>query len=235
MVIDSSVRMQALLESSEALQHGISDLDDEEARARSLLPGWTRGHVLTHLARNADALINLVTWARTGEETPMYLSREKRAADIEAGATRPATELVADVRDSSERLLSELQALPEAAWDSRWGFTGRERGAFEIPLLRRTEVEVHHVDLDLDYTPAHWPASFVEDALEDVTVDYTERGEISGFTVVPTDRDASWPVTGGGPAVSGPAPALLAWLIGRTDGTGLQSESGSLPQLGVWR
>ncbi|MFF9641495.1 maleylpyruvate isomerase N-terminal domain-containing protein [Kitasatospora aureofaciens] len=29
-------------------------LCDADARAPSLLPGWSRGHVLTHLARNAD-------------------------------------------------------------------------------------------------------------------------------------------------------------------------------------
>ena len=44
----------------------------------SLLPGWSRGHVLTHLARNADGAVNLLTWARTGVETPQYVSQEQR-------------------------------------------------------------------------------------------------------------------------------------------------------------
>ena len=30
-------------------------LDDDAVRAPSPLPGWTRGHVLTHVARNADS------------------------------------------------------------------------------------------------------------------------------------------------------------------------------------
>ena len=56
----------------------VAALTDSQARAPSLLPGWTRGHVVTHLARNADALRNLLTWARTGIPTPMYPSRQAR-------------------------------------------------------------------------------------------------------------------------------------------------------------
>ena len=49
-----------------------------------LLPGWTVGHVLTHVARNADAYTNLLTWARTGVETPAYASPEAREALLRA-------------------------------------------------------------------------------------------------------------------------------------------------------
>jgi len=72
-------------------------LRDARAREPSLLPGWSRGHVLTHIARNADGLANLLRWAGTGRETPMYASAASRSADIEAGAGRPAAELTADV------------------------------------------------------------------------------------------------------------------------------------------
>ena len=51
----------------------------------SMLPGWTRRHVLSHVAANAEALGNLVQWARTGVETPMYGSPEARAAGIARG------------------------------------------------------------------------------------------------------------------------------------------------------
>src|SRR6266496_3912112 len=79
-------------------------LSDTQAREPSLLPGWTRGHVLTHIARNADGMVNLLHWARTGTQTPMYASPESRAADIEAGAGRPAAGLAADVRESAAAL-----------------------------------------------------------------------------------------------------------------------------------
>ena len=65
------------------------------------LPGWTRAHVLTHVARNADAMVNLVTWARTGVQTPAYVSRDARDADIETGAGRTPAEIRDDLVSSS--------------------------------------------------------------------------------------------------------------------------------------
>jgi maleylpyruvate isomerase len=76
-----------------ALLATAAKLDDDDVRAPSLLPGWTRGHVLTHVARNADGGTRLLTWARTGAESYEYPSLEARAAEIEDGAGRPATDL----------------------------------------------------------------------------------------------------------------------------------------------
>jgi maleylpyruvate isomerase len=67
-----------------------SALDDPGVTGASVLPGWTRGHVLTHISRNADGATNLLTWARTGVPTPQYASLDQRARDIEAGAGRRA-------------------------------------------------------------------------------------------------------------------------------------------------
>ncbi|HEX2301338.1 MAG TPA: maleylpyruvate isomerase N-terminal domain-containing protein, partial [Pseudonocardiaceae bacterium] len=77
------------------LEQAVAGLDELSGPSR--LPGWTRGHVVTHLARNAEGLTRLLTWARTGVETPMYPSREARAADIEAGAGRPPAEQLDDL------------------------------------------------------------------------------------------------------------------------------------------
>ena len=93
--------------STDSVFADIDGLSDAQAREPSMLPGWSRGHVLTHLARNADAMVNLLTWARTGDETPMYPSREQRNADIEAGSGRPASDLVADVHATHERMLAD--------------------------------------------------------------------------------------------------------------------------------
>src|SRR5947209_20220908 len=87
--------------------------DDPDVREPSLLPGWTRGHVLTHLARNADGGTRILTWARTGEEIPEYPSMQARAEQIEAGQGRPARDLVADVRDSAARFARAYRAMPE--------------------------------------------------------------------------------------------------------------------------
>ncbi|MEJ7691171.1 MAG: maleylpyruvate isomerase N-terminal domain-containing protein [Nocardioidaceae bacterium] len=131
MPLDIVTRLEALESSTASLLRSLEDLDNDEVRAASLLPGWSRGHVLTHLARNADAMVNLVSWAHSGTETPMYASRDKRDADITSGAVRSAAALRADVRESHEQLLRAMAELSDEQWATsiRWG---RAR-----PLVRR--------------------------------------------------------------------------------------------------
>src|SRR5262245_39489602 len=111
----------------------------------SALPGWTVGHVLTHVARNADAYTNLLTWARTGVETPAYASSSARAAGIEEGAARPLREQVVDVREAHERFSDAAAAMTAEAWTFFLEPTGQSAAA--VPWARLREVEVHHVDL----------------------------------------------------------------------------------------
>src|SRR5580704_17394201 len=83
-----------------ALAATTANISEAQAREPSLLPGWTRGHVLIHIARNADSLRNLLIWAGTGVETPQYSSLEEREAGITAGADKPAADLRADIAES---------------------------------------------------------------------------------------------------------------------------------------
>jgi maleylpyruvate isomerase len=231
-----SAAVDALNASTHTLQRTIADLRDGQAREPSLLPDWTRGHVLTHLARNADALCNLVTWARTGVETPMYVNRESRNADIEAGSSRPAADLVSDVASSHDRLAAAIGSLDDDQWLAtiRWGRRNRESPASVIPVVRRLEVEVHHVDLDLDYTLAHLPSDFVLWLLADTAAELSARDDIGGFVLVGNDNEGRWTVGVGGPEITGTPPSLLGWVLGRTDGIGVHSEE-PLPHLGPWR
>ena len=80
-----------------------ASLSDADVRAPSRLPGWTRGHVLAHLAANADSYVSLLTWARTGVRTPQYSSYESRAAAIEAHALQPAAQHLARLEDGAAR------------------------------------------------------------------------------------------------------------------------------------
>ncbi len=91
-------------------------MSDDQAREPSLLPGWSRGHLLTHIARNADSLRNLLIWARTGVETPQYPSGEARDEGIAAGASQPASELSEDVDASAEQLAAEAARLNGTNW-----------------------------------------------------------------------------------------------------------------------
>jgi maleylpyruvate isomerase len=239
--------LQMVETSADRLLRSVSDLDDADVAAPSALPAWSRGHVLTHLARNADALGNLLAWARTGVETPMYPSRQARDDEIEAGAGRGAADQRADLQRSQARFMEGAGALGDADWRApvRWGYDGRECTADLVPWLRLVELEVHHVDLDVGYTPAHWPAPFVRRQLDRVAEERRLRDDTPPLTLRATDDVAEHVLgDGAGPVVSGPRAALLAWLLGRSRGTGLTvrpdgaadgATEGALPTLTAWR
>ena len=137
-------------------------LDDETIRVASLCEGWTRAHVLSHIARNADALGNLVSWAVTGIPRPMYDSPDARDADIVAGSTRGAHEVLTDLEDSAARFASAATGLagtPERAEVEMRG--GRTVLGGQLPTLRLMEVVFHHVDLFAGYTFADADPGFV--------------------------------------------------------------------------
>jgi maleylpyruvate isomerase len=137
-------------------------LTDPDVREPSLLPGWTRGHVLTHLCRGADALRTLLAGARAGEDRPAYASEQARADAIEKGAGRSAKDLAADLAGSAMALRTIARGLPGEAWQYQVRIPGGARIPAAGLLTRRlAEVELHHADLGRGYGPADWPASFV--------------------------------------------------------------------------
>lgn len=206
-------------------------LDDADVRQPSLLPGWSRGHVLTHVARNADGGTRMLTWARTGIENPEYASMAARAEQIEAGHCRSARDLLLDVRDSAARFAAAYELMPDQAWTRilRWT-SGKERPASRAADSRLTEVLVHHVDLRAGFGPADWPGDFVDTTLAAVTSAYAARDQISSLRLTAVDTGAEYRVGAQHAAnvVRGPRAALLAWLLGRSDGADLD---GSLPTL----
>jgi maleylpyruvate isomerase len=130
------------------LLHAVDGLSDKDFAAETRLPGWTRAHLVAHLHYNAEALLRLVSWARTGEPTPMYASVEARNDEIQAGSRLSPGELRELVHDSAARLASELDALPESAWQAEVKTAqGRTVAATEIPWMRTREVTVHAIDL----------------------------------------------------------------------------------------
>ena len=183
-LIDGCVAAQA------ALLADIIDLSDDAARRPSLLPGWSVGHLLTHIARNADSMTWRLEGAARGELRDQYPGGlEQRSGDIERGAGRPAAELVADVRQSADALERTMAELPLAAWDAP---SRTSRGVVEdsrdAALSRWREVVVHHGDMGLGPVPL--PAALVDVWLPRELPRLAERSD--------------------------PA-ELLAWVIGRGD------------------
>ncbi|MEU8132665.1 maleylpyruvate isomerase family mycothiol-dependent enzyme [Streptodolium elevatio] len=215
-------------------------LDAARMAGPSLLAGWSRAHVLSHLARNADALGNLAHWAGTGVPTPMYGPGNARDAAIEAGAHRPPEEVLADLRTTSTRLNDTLEAMSPAAWGAKVaGPDGREFAAVQLPYKRLRELYIHHVDLNAGWTPAHWPGDFATRELLDAAASF--RGRPDTVPLLLHDEDSGRRLTIGPEdhapvaVVSGRRRTLLAWLIGRTGGDGLVMDPpGALPPLPAW-
>ena len=237
MTMDPLVLLTDVDRATDELLRTAADLDPAAVARPSLLPGWTVGHVLTHLARNADALTNLLTWARTGNETPAYASTEARDEAIEAGAGRPLREQVEDIRQAHERFADAGAAMPAEAWTFRLpaGKPGMPTAA-AVPWARLREVTVHHVDLGAGHTPADWSDAFALRLLREIVSGATTEAPPMilrpyGIEHPLTIGDATDP-----PVVGGPTRSLAAWLAGRGDGSDLTvSPDGGLPTPSRWK
>lgn len=182
----------------------VAPITDEVARQPSLLPGWSVGHVLSHIARNADSHIRVLEGAQAGEQRHQYPGgSEQRADDIEAGSSRSAAELVVDVRDSIDRLEATWAAMTPETWKGTGFRSGG--GLWTAPhtvFSRWREVEIHHADLGLAYGPDDWDEDYV-------AVELARQ-----LSVLPQRLDR------------GGRRDLLAWIVGRADQPGLDLQAG---------
>jgi maleylpyruvate isomerase len=199
---------------------------DEEWAAPSRLPGWSRGHVATHLARHADAQARLVDWAATGVPQAMYPSPEAREAEIEDGSRRTGLELQTDLDTSAERLTEAYEHLDKVEADpdrgpNGWATPVELRGGLVVPALllpvgRLFEVEIHHVDLDIGLDVEQIEPEVAEWLIEWIAFRARARDE---FPRVELHTDSGFSTTvgqvGEGLVVRGPAPALVGWLTNR--------------------
>ena len=215
------------------LARTLAALTDDDARGPSRLPGWTLGHVLTHVARNADSFVGMIEAARGGEVGDQYPGgRRQREGDIEAGAGRPAGALVDDVLEACARLETMWAETDDETWDR--GQARAARGPIpiaDLPSRRWREVEVHHADLGLAYRCADWPEAYVARDLPLMVGEVAARLPAGTAVVLrATDTGERWTVPEGAVdpvEVAGDRRRLLAWIFGRVDDP-------SLPQLSSW-
>ncbi|NGO68396.1 maleylpyruvate isomerase family mycothiol-dependent enzyme [Streptomyces boncukensis] len=218
--------VELLRTATDRLLSAAGALDPAAVTEPSLLPGWTRGHVLAHVARNADALINVL------DGRPMYAGAEVRDGDIERDAPRPLAVQLDDFRTSAERLDTRFAA--ETAWDRTVELRNGVRDtAGSVPFRRWIEVELHHVDLGIGYGLADLPGAFVDRELANMARRFSGHAQVPEAVelrvedgrVLRTGAAEGEPVV-----VAGSATALVGWLTGRTSGSGL-SARGPLPEL----
>ncbi|MFE0785696.1 maleylpyruvate isomerase family mycothiol-dependent enzyme [Streptomyces mutabilis] len=225
-MIDHAHDLESVRDATERLLTEVGKLDNASVTESSRLPGWTRGHVLAHLARNADALVNVL------EGRPMYVSGEVRDADIERDAPRSLDVQLADVRGSAARF-QDVCAAP-----ADWSRTVKLRNgvtdtASRVPFRRWVEVELHHVDLGIGYELEDLPTEFTERETDFLAARFAGHRDVAPTRL--TDGTRAWRTgrEAGGPevTVSGRPADLLGWLAGRRAGSALTVEGGPLPTL----
>jgi maleylpyruvate isomerase len=172
--------------------HGtVGGLDEAAVRAPSRLPGWSVGHVLTHLARNADSVVRRLEAAADGRQVEQYPGGEpQRTAEIEAGAGRPVEEIRADLLAADAAVDRLLGTLPATVWERpvRRSGDGGTVPAGRLLYSRWREVEIHHVDLGLAYTPADWPAELVALMLPGLVAGLPDRAGATALAAWALDR-----------------------------------------------
>ncbi|PRH77889.1 hypothetical protein C6N75_17865 [Streptomyces solincola] len=219
-----------IAEATDRLVSTVRKLSDEQVGDATLVPPWTRGHVITHVARAGDSLCRLLTWAQTGVETPQYPSMQARAAEIEAGAGRPVAELLTDVAAGADRFAAAVRALSPAAWRTEVRMrTGESRTPATLVPTRLRELEVHHVDLAAGYTFADVPQAAARWIIDDIVEALRRRESTDPLHIEATDTGLVRKLGTGGTLVTGTQADLLGWLTGRTGGDGLSSSPAGAP------
>ena len=205
-----NIHVAGCAESHQRLLETLDSLTDDQCRKPSALPGWTRGHVLSHLARNAESHVHVLQCAARGEVGEQYVGgAQARKEGIETHALDSAESLVASVRKSIYALESQWAATNSEGWQGHGvNSAGATIAMSDIVFLRWREVEVHHADLALDFTFANWNSTYVRMEL-DRQVMMWRASKPMGLTPVPKI------------ALQLSPNERLAWFLGRTEVEGL--------------
>jgi maleylpyruvate isomerase len=240
---DRETPSKLLAEASVRVNRTVDRFHGDDWSAPSLLPGWTRAHVVAHLALNAEGMARALRGVVADEEPDdeprsMYDSDEQRDADIAALATLDSSEIRQRLLAGTTLLAEAVTAIPQDRWDTSVERTpgGRRIRAAAFPGMRLRELEIHHVDLDAGYTTAAWPLPFAEYLLDAMAkrLQLDRAVEIrpldSSRVWMVGDAEAEYPV----PVVTGPAADLGWWLTGRPAPDSVSSSRGELPTIEGW-
>jgi len=221
----------------------LAELPDDQFDEPSLLPGWSRRHLVAHVGFNARAVARLVEWARTGVENPMYTSDTQRAEEIEFGATLPVEALRHLAAHAAVHLDVEWRDLPKEAWMHQVRTAqGRLVPASETVWIRTREVWIHAVDLRNGASVRDFPPELHDLLLEDLIRVWTRKGTAErGIVLEPVDRDvaAILDVTGEASAleplvIRGTAADLVGWGIGRSNRGVVMADGEAPPNAPQW-
>jgi maleylpyruvate isomerase len=227
-------QLELLAAANTRLVRTVDGLDDSVFATPSLLPDWTVGHVVAHLALNGEGLAGALAGVASGTGTPMYASQEARDADIAELGIRSPSELRSRLMASTELFDREVSDLPDDKWTVVIERTPGHPAfrARSTVLMRLREVEIHHADLGVGYACADWSPAFSTLVLDS----FGKRDAPSPFRVLARDLAQTWEYGDGEPAatVTGESHDLAWWITGRGDGGKLTVDRGELPEVPAW-
>jgi maleylpyruvate isomerase len=219
------------------LLQAVDRLTDDELGARSALPGWSRRQLLAHIGFNAEALRRLLHWAASGDTTPMYASKEQRAAEIAEGAAWEPAQLRQFVQESAASLATDVAELEEPHWRNEVVTAqGRTVPASEIIWLRAREVCIHVVDLHTGLVFADLPLDFCSRLVTEICALRSKRRDGPQLRLVTAEGHPAGATDGAGTqvTVTGDVNSLACWLSGRGPGSLEHGLGQDLPTIPAW-
>jgi maleylpyruvate isomerase len=216
--LDLPERLQIARHGTAYFAQRLAELTDNEFDGGTLLPGWSRRHLVAHVGYNAAALCRLMDWAATGVETPMYESAEHRNREITEGATLDPAALRNLFDHTVARLDEKWLHVPDSAWSAQVRTAqGRQVPAAETAWMRTREVWIHAVDLANGGRFDDFPAVVLDSLLADIVGMWRQKNLGAGL-VLAVDDGAPIAVQEDSPAtttVAGTLAAVARWAAGR--------------------
>ncbi|MBT2565847.1 maleylpyruvate isomerase family mycothiol-dependent enzyme [Arthrobacter sp. ISL-85] len=212
--------LSGIHQAADAVTSDVSKLTDEDVKAPSALPGWTRGHVLAHVAGISNAMARQLEYAARGETIELYdggMDGRNRAIDMAAG--HDAATHREDVSAGLKRALRAFDALPgvkdssanQTGW---WAPISFRRGVvLDGGLALWRELVIHNADLLTGRGPETWSRPFCEHLFDFLAarVPPEEKLLLQPLGLPPVSIGSGTRST----VVSGMVTDIAAWLAGR--------------------
>lgn len=199
-------------------------LTEDEWHQAALLPGWTRAHVATHLARNADYFRSVINAAMAGAPQPPLSPAAERRAELEIGADRTGLQLQIDLDAAAGALQNAIESVDD--WTGLIEINGAELPLSVLPLARLNEIKTHLIDLDCGFEPgmiapgpAEWLLRWALFRLRDA--DLPDIEVVSQNLRARIGRPGARALS-----VRGEDSQLWAWLVGRTGAEAVEGAEG---------
>jgi maleylpyruvate isomerase len=238
------VLLAGLHKAADDVAADVAKLSDEDVQAPSALPGWTRGHVLAHLAGISNAMARQLEYAARGETIELYdggMDGRNKAIDMAAG--HDAATHLADLTAALARVMKAFDALPgikdSSANRTGWYAPISYRGGVVLDggLALWRELVIHTSDLLTGKGPETWSRPFCEHLFDFLAarVQPDDRLVLQPLGLQPLSIGSGTRST----VVSGMITDIAAWLAGREPALGSLRASAAadgvdLPALLPW-